>query len=404
MASLPQIVNPEPPSDKPVHAPHGNGSVMVSADEKVVASPILVQAPARILELDGFRAAAVFAVLFHHLFYGWRTPVLSKIPGVFLAVLSRGWLGVDLFFVLSGFLITGILLDAKGSEHYFRNFYTRRVLRIVPLYLICILLMYLCYPNKGAYFRLSFVYLANFAYFFQIPKPHGPGVFWSLAIEEHFYVLWPLIVRFLSKAWLTGLILFLVLGSPILRGICAHAGMDPALEIYPYSFFRFDNLALGGLLALWVRSDFYSRSGAWKLASLLFGATCLILFFGRPYGIADARTVAASALHFTQAGFVFAGSLALALAYRGSRFAFFLRGPVARLTADLSYCIYLIHLTLGDLYYRLLHFFKFNDASRLGAIGSLGVRILVVGTVSFGLAALSKKYLEDPFLRMKRYF
>ena len=404
MASVSKTSSPETAPEKSAQAPAGQGGVIVASDQEVVEAPPSVHAPARILELDGFRAAAVLAVLFHHLFYGWLTPALSKIPGVFLAFLSRGWLGVDLFFVLSGFLITGILLDSKETEHYFRNFYTRRILRIVPLYLACILLMYFCYPDKGAYFRLSLVYLANFAYFFRVPKPHGPGVFWSLAIEEHFYLIWPLVVRLLNKAWLIALILFIVLGTPILRGVCAHAGMDPGLEIYPYSFFRFDNLALGGMLALWVRSDFYSRAGAWKLAALLFGSTCLIMLIGLPYGIADARTVAASALHFTQAGFVFAGSMALALAYRGSRFTSFLRSRPARITADLSYCIYLIHLTLGDLYYRLLHFLKFNDVARLGAMGSLGLRIIVVGVASFGLAALSKKYLEDPFLRLKRYF
>lgn len=404
MASVLKTTSPETSSDESVHAPAGHEGVIVAEHQETVAASPSVHSPARIFELDGFRAAAVLAVLFHHLFYGWPTPALSKIPGVFLAFLSRGWLGVDLFFVLSGFLITGILLDSKKSEHYFRNFYTRRILRIVPLYLACILLMYLCYPDKGAYFRLSLVYLANFAYFFHVPKPHGPGVFWSLAIEEHFYLLWPLVVRLLNRAWLFALILFIVVGTPILRGICAHAGMDPGLEIYPYSFFRFDNLALGGMLALWVRSDYYSRSGAWKLAGLLFGLTCLIMVVGLPYGIVDARTVAASALHFSQAGFVFAGSMALALAYRGSRFTSFLRGRAARITADLSYCIYLIHLTLGDLYYRLFHFLKFNDVARLGAMGSLGVRIVVVGTATFALAALSKKYLEDPFLRLKRYF
>ena len=398
MVTAPNTTNPE-------MAPGQTASVLSEQvavkDER---APSGAHAPARIYELDGFRATAVLAVLFHHLFYGWNTPALSSVPGVVRAVLSRGWLGVDLFFVLSGFLITGILLDAKSSGHYFRNFYTRRVLRIVPLYLACILLMYLCYPDKGAYFRLSLLYLANFAYYFHVPKPHGPGVFWSLAIEEHFYLLWPLVVRLLNRFWLLGLTLVLVVASPILRGYCAHAGMDPSLQIYPYSFFRFDNLALGALLALWTRSDFYTRSGAWKLSGVLIGSACLIMVVGLPYGIADARTVAASALHFTQAGFVFAGLMALSLAYRGSRATAFLRCRAVRVTADLSYCIYLIHLTLGDLYYRLLRSIKFNDVARLGAVGSLGVRILVVGTATFLLAALSKKYLEDPFLRLKRYF
>lgn len=407
MATIPKSTGPEPEANEAVLAPGSPGGVIVAVDRENEASspqPTSVHAPSRIFELDGFRAAAVLMVLFHHLFYGWPTPALASIPGVFRAFLSRGWLGVDLFFVLSGFLITGILLDTKHTEHYFRNFYTRRILRIVPLYLTCILLMYLCYRDKGAYFRLSLVYLANFAYFFRIPKPHGPGVFWSLAIEEHFYLLWPLVVRFLSKAWLLALIVLLLVGTPILRGICAHAGMDPELQIYSYSFFRFDGLALGALLALWARSDFYSRSGAWKLAGLLIGSAALIMVVGLPYNITTAKTVAASSLHFTQAEFVFAGLMALALVYRGSRFTGFLRSRAARITADLSYCIYLIHLTLGDLYYRLLHSLKFSDVARFGAFGSLGVRIVVVGTASFALAALSKKFLEDPFLRLKRYF
>src|ERR1700745_250614 len=161
MASVPKNTNPETASKKSAHAPTGHGGVMVDTDQEVVEAPPFAHGPARLLDLDVFRAAACLAVLFHHLFYGWPTPALSKIPGVFLAFLSRGWLGVDLFFVLSGFLITGILLDSKETEHYFRNFYTRRILRIVPLYLACILLMYFCYPDKGAYFRLSLVYLAN---------------------------------------------------------------------------------------------------------------------------------------------------------------------------------------------------------------------------------------------------
>jgi peptidoglycan/LPS O-acetylase OafA/YrhL len=372
----------------------------ISADRASGASP----EHARVLELDGFRAFAVLMVFVHHLFYGWPTPALPRIPGLIRAVLSHGWLGVDLFFVLSGFLITGILIDSREKDHYFRNFYTRRILRIVPLYLTCIVIMYFIYPGAGAYFRLSLLYLANFSYFFGVRVPHGPGVFWSLAIEEHFYLVWPLVVRFLNRYWLLGLTLLLVLGTPVLRGVCVHAGMNPELEIYPYSFFRFDGLALGAMLAIWVRSGYYSRSSAWKVAAVLLGAALLILIVGLPFGITGAKTVAGSAFHYTQAEFIFAGFMALALAYRGSAFTAFLRGRALGITADLSYCIYLIHLTVGDFYYRVLHFLHFDDVARLGSWPSLLVRIAVITAVTFGLAALSKKFLEDPFLRLKRYF
>ena len=358
----------------------------------------------RVLELDGFRAAAVLMVFIMHLFYGWPTPALSRLPGFVRGLIGRGWLGVDLFFILSGFLITGILIDSRESEHYFRNFYIRRVLRIVPLYLTCIVIMYFGYPGAGAYFGLSLLYLANFAYFFHVRTPHGPGVFWSLAVEEHFYLIWPLVVRFIKGYWLLAFTAVLVLGTPILRGVCAYAGMDPELQIYPYSFFRFDGLALGAMLAIWVRSHYYSRTSAWALAGLLLGTSCLILIVGRPYGILGTKTVAGATFHYTQAEFGFAGLMALALAYRGSKFTAFLRCRPARITADLSYCIYLIHLTIGDFYYRVLHAMKVDDVARLGPAGSLLLRVVVLVTVTFTLAALSKRYLEDPFLRLKRYF
>jgi peptidoglycan/LPS O-acetylase OafA/YrhL len=136
----------------------------------------------------------------------------------------------------------------------------------------------------------------------------------------------------------------------------------------------------------------------------LAGTTCLIALIGLPYGITGSKTVVGTAFHYTQAEFIFAGLMALALAYRGSGATGFLRCRAARITADLSFCIYLIHLAVGDFFYRVLHFLGFDDVARLGAFGSLGLRILVVGTATFALAALSKKYLEDPFLRLKRYF
>lgn len=368
------------------------------------AVPALKPIPSRVFELDGFRACAVLMVLVHHMFYGWKTPALARLPHVIRILIQQGWRGVDLFFVLSGFLITGILLDSKNEQHYFRNFYSRRVLRIVPLYLTCIILMYFGYRKDAPYFLLSILYLANFAYYFRVGVPHGPGVFWSLAVEEHFYLVWPFAVRLFSRVWLLVIISIIVIGSPILRGVCAHVGMDPEKQIYTYSFFRLDALALGAFLALWFRSRYYNRASAWTIACVLVGLTLLMTLLGHPYGIMNTKSVIGTALHYSQVAFIFAGFLALAVAHQGNMFTALLRTRAARITADLSYCIYLIHLTIGDFYYRMLNAFRFDDFSRLGAGGSIVLRIAVVGTFTFGLAALSKRFLEDPFLRLKRYF
>jgi len=325
-------------------------------------------------------------------------------PRVLKETISHGWLGVDLFFILSGFLITGILIDSRGTHRYFRNFYVRRILRIVPLYWTCIFVMFLAYRGFAAYFGLSLLFLANFSHYFHVSEPHGPGVFWSLSIEEHFYLVWPLLVNLLSRTALLALSLATVLGTPILRGACAYWGMDPELEIYAYSFFRFDGLALGAILAIWVRSRYYNRKSAWWLACALAGSSLLVTAVGLPYGIMQTKTVASSALRYTQAQFFFAAAIALALAYRGNVLTSLLRARFVKVIATLSYCMYLIHLALGDLYYWVLRSIQFDELAHFGAMGALAVRWLVLGTATFGLAALSKKFLEDPFLRLKRYF
>jgi peptidoglycan/LPS O-acetylase OafA/YrhL len=140
------------------------------------------------------------------------------------------------------------------------------------------------------------------------------------------------------------------------------------------------------------------------MVSVLIGVTLLIVALGRPYGIMNAKSVIGTALHYSQVAFIFSAFMVLALAHQGSIFTALLRTRAARITADLSYCIYLIHLTVGDFYYRILNTLRFNDTLRLGAAGSVALRIAVVGTVTFGLALLSKRFLEDPFLELKRYF
>ena len=113
----------------------------------------------RVPELDGVRAVAIWMVLVGHIFYGWAVPdrAFAHVPGFLLQIIGHGWLGVDLFFVLSGFLITGILLDSRHKSHYFRNFYARRFLRIMPLYCAVVIAFVIFYSHTREYFLLSTV-------------------------------------------------------------------------------------------------------------------------------------------------------------------------------------------------------------------------------------------------------
>jgi peptidoglycan/LPS O-acetylase OafA/YrhL len=360
----------------------------------------------RIPELDGVRAVAILSVLIHHAFYGYPTApgVLDSLPKVFTFVVSRGWLGVDLFFVLSGLLIGGILLDAKGKPRFFTNFYGRRALRILPVYLVVVALCWVFYRGYDGFFLISLGMLANFAYWFHVPAPHGPGVFWSLAIEEQFYLLWPSAVFLLSRKRLALLAALIVITTPILRGVCALNGMNLEMEIYAYSWFRFDGLALGVLLAIWLRSRWQESWRSLHVAGGLVLLCAVVTIAGIPFGLLGTKTVAGAALRATQVQLLFAAGMLAALTMRGTSWTAPLRSRFARMTSDYSYCIYLIHLSLGDAYLVILGWLGFRPEAWLGGMGSLAIRVLVIVVSSYLLAALSFRVLEQPALRLKRFF
>jgi peptidoglycan/LPS O-acetylase OafA/YrhL len=333
---------------------------------------------------------------------GWPLPEAARaaIPNWMMFILGHGWLGVDLFFILSGFLITGILLDSRETPGYFRNFYARRFLRIIPLYFTVIGVMWLSYRSGSHYFVLSLLFLANFAYAFGAEVPHGPAVFWSLAIEEHFYLLWPWTVRFLKRralAFTAGAIVVIV---PILRVWAFRAGWQPVAEIYSYSFFRFDGLAMGALLAIWVRSGRANRRTSLKFAAGLVALAIVISIAGQPFGIMSRGSV----LRYTQAALVFAGIVLAAIALRGSVYCAPLRWWFAKLSGDLSYCIYLIHLGVGDAYQYLMAACGIDQVAVFGPLGSVIARAFFIITASFAIALASRRFLEKPVLQLKRYF
>lgn len=357
----------------------------------------------RIPELDGFRAIAILWVLLHHAAYAFPNPpgTLEAWPRLVTFILSRGWLGVDLFFVLSGFLITGILLDSRRHAHYWRNFYARRVLRILPVYFVVLAICWIAYDGYSSYFVLSVAMLANFAGYFSAQIPHGPGVFWSLAVEEHFYFIWPLMVWLLGLRALGVVAGLIVVFVPVLRGVAAAGGMDIENEIYVYSWFRFDGLALGALVAVWVRSGWANRPRSLQVAAGFVLVAVLVTLGGWPYGLMQTKTVASAALRYTQVQLVFAAAILASVALRNTTWTGVLRSGFLRLTSDYSYCMYLVHLSLGDAYVTWL---ERGVASSFGTGWTIPLRMVAISLTTYGVASLSFHWLEQPFLQLKRLF
>ena len=373
----------------------------------LASAPVLrLSSSTRVAELDGFRAIAVSMVFILHICFASKLPAdaLSWMPGLLFQFISHGWLGVDLFFVLSGLLITGILLDSKESPGFFQSFYARRALRILPLYFACIAVMALCYRGAGDYFSLASLFLANFSSAFGVRQPHGPGVFWSLAVEEHFYLLWPILVFVCGRRMLLAISIAVIIASPVLRGMGAVLGMEPETQIYQYSFFRCDGLALGAVIAIAFRARGFSKTAAWKLAASMLAVDILITALGWRYGVMGRQTTAALALRYSQAQLLFGALIVLALTYRGARATWPLRCRAAGFIAELSFCIYLVHLALIDLYVAVLPRLGMSDLQALGPVGCIVLRACVVGMATLAVAMLSRRYLELPMLSLKTRF
>jgi len=212
--------------------------------------------------LDAIRGLAIIVVMLYRFGGGGdgpaRTIEHSRLIGL-------GTHGVDLFFVLSGFLITGILFDAKGKAHYFRNFYMRRALRIFPLYYAALIVMLWLLPLVSTTFAAEvqpavdaqgwlWLYGANVLQSICGSWCLGPlNHFWSLAIEEHFYLAWPAVIYFASRRTAMRICGGLFVFSVLIRAVwLLSGGNDVAAEVL--TPLRMDGLVLGGWLALAARS------------------------------------------------------------------------------------------------------------------------------------------------------
>ncbi|MEK7833770.1 MAG: acyltransferase, partial [Acidobacteriota bacterium] len=270
------------------------------------------------------------------------------------------------------------------------------------IFYLCIFVMSFFYGN-AAYFLLSFVFLANFAEGLGVITPHGPGVFWSLCIEEHFYLLWPVLVKYLSRRNLTIMAVLIVTVTPALRWWGVTRGMGIDSEVYSYSWFRFDGLAMGALLAIWVRSQFATRRNSFLLAGLMVAGSVVIAVLGMPYGIMG-KTAVGVALRYTQVILVFGAFVLTVITMRGTPVTALLRTWFTNLSGKLSYCLYLIHLAIGDAMYKLTVAHNEELYARFGSFGWVTLRGVIVLTVSFAIALFSQRFIEGPFLTLKNRF
>ncbi len=370
------------------------------ASPKQRVNPVsLSRKSAHIPELDGVRGVAVIMVLLLHGFaWTMETENWTGLARLVELATRPGGMGVDLFFVLSGFLITGILLDSAGKPHYFRNFYARRGLRILPLYYAILVLIAICYHGAHDYVFLGIFYLSNMAPIFGVAVYYGP--LWSLSVEEHFYLLWPWLISRLKTRHIWLLAAGICAIEPVFRGVAYFEGWNVA----EYSWFRLDGLAAGALLALFIRSAWYSEKRLWNLGLSCIAGAAILAVGGLPFGIYTRKRLAGDALLFTFCAILFTGLMAVVLGKRIRLVNVLMRSRALRRCGELSYFLYIAHWLIFYGWDSIFGEYPGEIVAPLGRFGALCVRALCVYAVCFVLAELSRRYFEGPLLGLKRYF
>ena len=364
--------------------------------------------------LDGIRGLAIFLVLLrhasHHIDEG--NTIVDK---AFFTFTARGWVGVDLFFVLSGFLITEILIRSKGSAGYFKNFYARRVLRIFPAYYAVLVIFFVIVPMIPAlawYVADSsgeqiwyWTYLTNLRV-----ADRGsfwpeliPNVLWSLAIEEQFYLVWPLVVLFCSNRTLARIcVSLLVLASGLRIAMVLMDYSETSVRIFTLT--RIDGLAVGSLLAVVAQGGMAAAARRFKW----IGAAAFLLFAFVAFGgsvIPREYHDIANTSRFLAVALVFGGLIAVVTTAReGGLLNRFFSARWLRILGKYSYAMYLWH---GPMYALVDHqLFDKNSGPLIldSAIPRWTAYVIVSGLLSLAAAIISWNLLEKHFLKLKRHF
>lgn len=355
--------------------------------------------------LQGMRGIAVSLVLMTHCII---PPPGDGIAWVIRNLTSIGWVGVDLFFALSGYLITRALLHTKGHAHYYRNFFARRFLRIVPLYAATLAVIFILSPTMADLTTGEIwpflTYTSNTrALFYRlgwISTRSGYPLLahtWSLAIEVHFYALFPLLVSRLEIRGLRKFLLFVLAASPLLR-LLANEYVGSG-ESYFMTFSRLDALVMGALVAVWLFEQpqlkestvsFVNRVTAIAItAVIVLWATGQINFHGKVFNLVGVSIVDGAATLSVLAVLIQPQKLPVKL----------ISGKTLSALGRISYGVYLIHYPVVWLLQRyLLPLQEIDGWFETGLLSALSLGATLV------LAMLSWKLIEKPALRLKAAF
>jgi peptidoglycan/LPS O-acetylase OafA/YrhL len=354
--------------------------------------------------LDGIRGLAVLMVLIFHIFQVEPAPQHALLRLGYAGAML-GQTGVDLFFVLSGFLITGILYDAKGSRRYFINFYGRRALRIFPLYYGFSVVMLVLVPRILGFSvtELPWVSLLTFSANFAMAAGSAGGMlghYWSLAIEEQFYLAWPFLVFALSRVALMRLCLASMIVSAWLRWMFESHGI-PVFTLTPC---RIDTLLVGAMLALAARSptglvEWSRRAG---IATIVALAAAVPLYLA----LRNSGSASLQVIKYPLIAILYGALLTIGVTTSpGSWFGRLLTlGPLSNL-GKYSYGIYVYHPPM----IHVVGWFVALASARLALpavhpAASLIVRVALIVGSSYTVAWVSWHVFERPFLSLKRYF
>ena len=369
----------------------------------------------RLKELDGLRGIAIILVIALHTFGRANNFTQHPILLFITSLTSIGWVGVDIFFVLSGFLITSILLRTKEEKNYFKNFYVRRILRIFPLYYLGIAVILLFIPVLDPDFAPEIPRALPYLLLYQqnwmelisdVNFTQHLKVTWSLAVEEQFYLIWPAIVYFIRKETLlkisAGVILFSLLTR--IPAVLLSNDINLVTKFFFYNTItRFEGLIMGGMLAIaftWTNWKEQIRKIAMPvfLPAIL---TFIILFIGPfPQGSQpDYNYMALTMGRFTIAALFATALVAILVTYpETTMFRGFFRNKILTFFGKYSYSMYLFHVPVAIVLLEVLWHTQLRGWKMYSAyvVLTFGATVLI--------SLLTWRLLEKHMLNLKKYF